>query len=167
MIISGYQGIGKSTLSAISDRVIDLESGSFWVDGKRSDDWYKVYCQIAVHLSMQGYIVFVSSHKLVRDELYEKYDNIESICVIYPYINLKEKWIEKLEKRYEETKFDKDLKALEYAKEHYKENIAEIMQGGLSYYEINSTDYKLSEIVEYLSKQYRYNGYNVTTSEDE
>ena len=66
MIVIGYQGIGKSTLANKDLRFIDLESGNFWVDGKRADDWYKPYCQIAEHLSRQGYIVFTSSHEVVR-----------------------------------------------------------------------------------------------------
>ena len=157
MIISGYQGIGKSTLAGAKGKYkcIDLESSNFWVNGERPENWYKIYCQIALSLSTQDYVVFVSSHKEVRDELkaIEKY--YSPICVIYPSINLKDKWIEKLEKRYEETKSDKDYKALSYAKDHYKESIAEIMQGGLPYYEINSIDYRLVEIIEYLTEYYK------------
>jgi len=35
MIVIGYQGIGKSTLSKTNDKYIDLESGNFFVDGTR------------------------------------------------------------------------------------------------------------------------------------
>ena len=69
MIIIGYQGIGKSTLANCNLNYVDLESSNFYIDGKRADDWYKPYCKIAEHLSQQGYYVFVSSHKVVRDEL--------------------------------------------------------------------------------------------------
>lgn len=62
MIITGYQGIGKSTLARKADKIIDLESTSFWkyerdeygkkTDKKtRHDDWYVYYCQVAEHLS--------------------------------------------------------------------------------------------------------------------
>ena len=51
MIISGYQGIGKSTLAKNSNKYIDLESGNFWIDGERQENWYKIYCKIAAHLS--------------------------------------------------------------------------------------------------------------------
>ena len=104
MIISGYQGIGKSSLAG-KNNCIDLESGNFWVDGKRADDWYKPYCQIANHLSEQGYTVFVSSHEPVRREL-EK--SKEPVYVIFPAIDLKDEWIKKLEDRYNNTKLDKD-----------------------------------------------------------
>ena len=36
MVVVGYQGIGKSTLAAKDKDFIDLESGSFFVNGDRS-----------------------------------------------------------------------------------------------------------------------------------
>lgn len=56
MIFIGYQGIGKSTLAGYN-RYIDLESGNFWINGKRDENWYIPYCNIAEHLSEQGYRV--------------------------------------------------------------------------------------------------------------
>ena len=155
MIISGYQGIGKSTLAG-KNNCIDLESGNFWVDGKRSDDWYKPYCQIANHLSEQGYIVFVSSHKVVREELM---NSKEQVFVVFPAINLKEQWVKKLKERYEKTNLDKDYRALMNAKARYKENISELMLGNIKFYEITNMNYDLNEIVDYLeykSKNYKY-----------
>ena len=155
MIISGYQGIGKSTLAG-KNKCIDLESGNFWVDGKRADDWYKPYCQIANHLSEQGYTVFVSSHEVVRREL-EK--SKEPVYVIFPAIDLKDEWIKKLEDRYNNTKLDKDYRALMNAKDRYKENITELMQGNLKFYEITRINYQLESIIDYLeykSKNYKY-----------
>lgn len=155
MIISGYQGIGKSSLAG-KNNCIDLESGNFWVDGKRAEDWYKPYCQIANHLSEQGYTVFVSSHEVVRREL-EK--SKEPVYVIFPAIDLKDEWIKKLEDRYNNTKLDKDYRALMNAKDRYKENITELMQGNLKFYEITRINYHLDDIIDYLeykSKNYKY-----------
>ena len=155
MIISGYQGIGKSSLAG-KNNCIDLESGNFWVDGKRADDWYKPYCQIANHLSQQGYTVFVSSHEVVRREL-EK--SKEPVYVIFPAIDLKDEWIKKLEDRYNNTKLDQDYRALMNAKDRYKENITELMQGNLKFYEITRINYHLDDIIDYLeykSKNYKY-----------
>lgn len=126
MIISGYQGIGKSTLASKNDKIIDLESTSFWKfteDGKRTrpDDWYIYYCQVAQHLSSQGYTVFVSCHKEVRDFLATH--NTERFCVIYPSRDLKEDWLKRLEKRYESSKLEKDLRAYNHAKEFYDNDI--------------------------------------------
>ena len=75
MIIIGYQGVGKSTLANKDDKFIDLESGSFWINNTdnnskyRYDNWYEMYCNVAEHLSQQGYIVVVASHEVVRNRL--------------------------------------------------------------------------------------------------
>lgn len=123
MIIVGYQGVGKSTLAGRNNMFIDLESGNFWVDGKRADDWYKPYCKIAEHLSQQGYIVFTSSHEVVRKQLA---NSDEIVIAIYPSIELKDEWIARLEKRYSESGLEKDYKALMNAKDRYEENIKEL-----------------------------------------
>lgn len=146
MIVVGYQGIGKSTLAG-RNNCIDLESGNFWVDGKRADDWYKPYCQIAIHLSQQGYTVFTSSHEVVRKQLE---DCSEKVIVIFPSLDLKEEWIKKLYYRWSETKLDKDFKALANAQDRYNENIVELMCGNLATYEITSMDYSLEDIVNQL-----------------
>lgn len=130
MIVIGYQGIGKSTLAGKNNKFIDLESGNFWVDGKRADDWYKPYCQIAEHLSQQGYIVFTSSHEVVRKQL-ENSDEI--VAVVYPSAELKNEWIERLEFRYEVSGLDKDYKALMNAKDRFEENIKELSESNIMY----------------------------------
>ena len=123
-IIIGYQGIGKSTLAG-RDKFIDLESGNFWVDGKRAEDWYKPYCQIAEHLSAQGFTVFTSSHEVVRKQLR---DSKEKVFVAFPSLELKDCWLEKLKLRWEETQLDKDYKAYMNALERYEDNIKELIE---------------------------------------
>jgi ABC-type antimicrobial peptide transport system ATPase subunit len=54
MIIIGYQGIGKSTLARKSKGFIDLESSSFYVNGKRPTDWHYYYNRIAEKLMHDG-----------------------------------------------------------------------------------------------------------------
>ena len=130
MIVIGYQGIGKSSLAGRNNRFIDLESGNFWVDGKRADDWYKPYCQIAEHLSQQGYIVFTSSHEVVRKQLE---NSSEIIVIVYPSIELKDEWVDKLERRYAESGLEKDYKALMNAKDRYEENIKELSESNCGY----------------------------------
>ena len=123
MIVIGYQGIGKSTLAGRDHRFIDLESSNFWIDGKRADDWYKPYCKIAEHLSQQGYIVFTSSHEVVRNQLV---NSTEPVVVVYPSPELKTAWLEKLCNRYLRTGLDKDYKAYMNAEARYDENIHEL-----------------------------------------
>jgi ABC-type cobalamin/Fe3+-siderophores transport system ATPase subunit len=130
MIIIGYQGIGKSTLAGRDCRFIDLESSNFWVDGKRAEDWYKPYCQIAEHLSRQGYIVFTSSHEVVRKQL----ENSREVVVLaYPAKELRNLWIDKLENRYRESGSEKDYKALMNALVSFDENIKELESARFNY----------------------------------
>lgn len=147
MIIIGYQGIGKSTLAG-KNGCIDLESGNFWVNEKRTDDWYIPYCQIANHLSEQGYTVFVSSHEVVRKELAKSQ---EQVYAIIPSITLKDEWIEKLRRRYDITGLEKDYKAFANAECCYEDNIREIIKDcDGNYYLITSLEYNLSDIIDFL-----------------
>jgi len=129
MVIIGYQGIGKSTLAGV-DKFIDLESGNFWYYNNdqirvRDDHWYKIYCNIAIDLSQQGFNVFVSSHKEVRDTLMKNYP--DKTMAIVPSIDLKDAWIDKLEKRYRHSNLTKDYKAWKNAEDRYEDNIKEII----------------------------------------
>lgn len=112
MIYTGYQGIGKSSLAKKIPNVIDLESSNFYVDGYkngRPENWYKIYATIAKHLSDQGKIVFISTHKPLREYMNEQ--GIE-FTAIFPCKDLKEEWLEKLYTRYETTQSFKDFRAL-------------------------------------------------------
>lgn len=149
MIIIGYQGIGKSTFAG-KHNYIDLESGNFWHNGIRPDDWYVFYCQIAEHLSQQGYTVFVSSHEVVRNHL-KKYSK-EKLYIICPSVELKNEWIDKLKKRFKSSKLEKDYKAWMNAKDRYNENIKELIESGINCVLINSMDYNLKEIIEFVIK---------------
>lgn len=147
MIISGYQGIGKSTLAKNSNKYIDLESGNFWIDGERQDNWYKIYCKIAAHLSRQGYTVFVSSHYVVREEL-RQYSVTEEIKCCFPDICLKKEWVKKLEDRYNNSKLEKDYKAWQNAKYMYISDILDIRTCGFESIPIKSMNYDLKELIE-------------------
>lgn len=142
MIIIGYQGVGKSTLAKNNVEFIDLESSNFFVNGKRQDNWYIIYCSIAIHLSKQGKNVFVSSHEVVRRTL-EASD--EKVVVVYPSMALRDEWIKKLEDRYNLTGLDKDYKALMNAKDRYEENILELQDNDFIHLQLDSIDYNLLE----------------------
>lgn len=132
MIIIGYQGIGKSTVVRQNPgrKFIDLESGNFWVNGERDKNWFIPYCQIALDLSSQGFIVFTSSHKEVRTWFIENNDHREKIYTCSPDITLREIWIDKLQKRYKATGLEKDRKALLNAEQCFLENVADIQNDG-------------------------------------
>ena len=142
MIYIGYQGIGKSSISG-KNNCIDLESGNFWIEGNRANDWYKIYVNIAEHLSNQGYKVFMSSHKVIRKELNNR--GIE-FTAIYPSLKLKEQWIDRLQRRYDSSQLEKDYKALMNAKDCYEENIKDLA-GERNTIIITDINYDLSNLV--------------------
>lgn len=123
MIYVGYQGVGKSSIRYNNN--IDLESSNFFTEGHRPATWVDIYVNIAESLDKQGYDVFLSSHKSVRDELHSR--GIPFVA-IYPSLKLKDKWIKRLNKRYESYKSDKNYKALINAMEMYEVNITDLMQ---------------------------------------
>lgn len=145
MIIIGYQGIGKSTLAKDSLKYIDLESGNFWINGERDEQWYKPYCNIANHLSAQGYTVFTSSHKEVREELK---NSSEVVKIAFPALELKTDWLIRLTNRYNESMLEKDYKALMNASLHYEDNIEDLMNEPFDKIIINNIDYNLRELIE-------------------
>lgn len=150
MIISGYQGIGKSTLAARNWTYIDLESSSFWYECPetkqmvRHSNWYDIYCNVAEHLSKQGYRVFVSSHQPVRDRLKKSSENV---CVCAPSLELKDQWLDRLYTRFMESQLEKDYKAFANALNRYDENIKEIRDCGLPVIEIKKIPYDLDLLI--------------------
>lgn len=150
MIIIGYPGIGKSTVARNHDNIIDLESSCFWKYEEdvtlnktgaksRHDDWYIYYCQMAQHLSSQGYTVFVSSHREVREFLSKH--NEEPVAAIYPSMKIKNEWIKRLNDRYHNTTSEKDLRALRQAQSSFDSDV-------------NRFEYECSYNVEYYKDFY-------------
>ena len=85
-IIIGFPGVGKSTVAKGDTRFIDLESSTFMVDGQRSEDWYKIYVNVAIDLAKQ-YNVFISSHMAVQNYLVTL--NYNNVIMAYPDKSLK------------------------------------------------------------------------------
>ena len=146
MIIIGYQGIGKSSVAGADTGCIDLESNNFWVDGMRPRDWYKYYCEIAFDLSRQGYVVFTSSHKDVRN-YFLKHLEKDRVIAIFPKKELKNQWIQKLQDRFDADVCEKNYKALMNAKDKFEENIEDMSNWGGEVYMIDSIDYDLKDII--------------------
>lgn len=146
MIIIGYPAIGKSTLALKSNNIIDLESSLFRYNGQRPSNWCIYYCQLAEYLSQQGFNVFVSSHKEVRNRLKECCK--EPIRCIVPSRDLKSDWIEKLKKRYEESKLQKDFNAWTNSEDSYDGNVEDMLNDKIESYVIDDINYNLEEIVD-------------------
>lgn len=155
MIIVGFPGIGKTTLSRkMPTDVIDLESSYF---SKENLNWYKAYCQAAECISYQGHFVFISSH--IENLYYLHNNNIANVICIYPNINLKDKWISKLEERYEKSKLEKDLRALKTVQKFYTTDILNFKNTHnydtkIGFFEITQMDYSLKNIVENIHKAF-------------
>ena len=154
IIVIGYQGIGKTSLVArgLANTVIDFESSLFKVDDKKNPDWYKIYCRQAVSIAKQGFTVLISSHKCVREELTTYKQDGFAIVTITPTYALKDKWIDRLEKRYKKDPNDKNFAAWKNAEEHFIENVNEIAsEPAFSHIFIDSMDYSLRSILNSLS----------------
>lgn len=145
MIVIGYQGIGKSTLKEANFKYLDLQSEDFYVNEKRDENWYKVYCKIAEGFSAQGYTVFVSSHKEVRDELK---NSAEKVVLCYPSPAIKDEWIVRLRDRYKATTLEHDFRAYRNAEKHFDEDIADLMKSEHNSIVIDKPEYDLIKMIE-------------------
>ena len=57
----------------------------------------------------------------------------EVVVLVYPSLELKNLWIDKLENRYKETGLEKDYKALMNAKDRYDDNIRELENSSFNF----------------------------------
>lgn len=139
MLVVGYQGIGKSSLGK-NRGYIDLESSLF---NRGIDCWVEQYVEVAKHLSDDGYCVLLSAHGAVReymDKLGMEY------MTVSPDLSLRMEWIDKLAQRYKETKLRKDLRALERAKNYYKEDVKSL-QEHRNHLILKNMDYNLYDLL--------------------
>lgn len=121
MIIVGFPGIGKTSISFGKNNFVDLESSCFNivdpVTNKKTkpDNWEKLYVSVAYDLAKQGKHVCVSNHNLVIGELLDRRQEDSRldeypIVFVYPKKNLKDEWIERLTERYDSSvQIDKDI----------------------------------------------------------
>ena len=121
MIIIGYPGVGKTSLAGRYNQYIDLESSHFNdVFEEKPSGWFIPYCRIAEDLSKQGYRVFVSCHKEVQ-EYFSKSD--EYVMVLYPAIELKEQWLDRVKRRFDNDTSTKNKKAMENVEKYWDTQI--------------------------------------------
>lgn len=159
MIIIGFPGIGKSSVTrayegdANTTGYIDLESSNFVKD----DNWVKEYCDLALDLDLQGYNVFVSSHKNVREYLVEKQDIFPDIMEIFPSKEIRTEWLNRLESRYMKCKTDKNERALSYMCNNFDDAVDEMEHDAIVHKVLitkeNMNDLKKA-MVDYWNKWY-------------
>ena len=144
MIFCGYQGVGKSSICNRENGYIDFESSNFFVNEIRPNTWVDIYINQAIDLNNQGYDVFLSTHKALRNRLNEL--NIY-FTVITPSKDLKEQWIERLNNRYRNNPSIKNMKALKNAEECYEENVNDLCSEN-NVIMITSIKYDLKDFIE-------------------
>lgn len=98
MIVCGFPGTGKTTMAKFS-RWVDLESTPF------RKNW-RLYAEVAKHMSDQGYTVMISTHADLLDEL----EQIEvPYTVVIPDITDIQTYMKRYEQRGNSTEFCKKV----------------------------------------------------------
>ena len=154
MIIIGYPGVGKTSLAGRYRQYIDLESSHFNdAFGLKPDGWFIPYCKVAEDLSEQGYRVFVSCHKEVQ-EYFSKSN--EYVIVLYPTIELKEQWLDRVKKRFDNDPSMKNKKAMENVEKYWDMQINSLRNSPFeNKLELKDMNYTLdNEIDNYLMEDY-------------
>lgn len=91
LIVSGFPGIGKSTLVKQYPWILDSDSSTF-----DKADFPQNYIEHIREVTSQGKTILVSSHFAVRDELEEQgFD----FALVYPSIKLKDEYMRRYRKR--------------------------------------------------------------------
>ena len=121
MIICGFPGVGKSSIARTLPGIVDLESTPF------NKNW-KIYANVIEHMDKNGYIVLVSSHKELREELRSKKLNY---IYVKPKKELKKEYLERYKKRDNKKSFIDQLDKNwdEYMKTLRGENTVELDSG--------------------------------------
>lgn len=159
MIIIGFPGIGKSSVTRAYDGdtnttgYIDLESSNFVKD----DNWVEEYCCLAIDLDLQGYNVFVSSHKGVREYLVDKQDIFPDVIEVFPLKELKTDWLNRLESRYMKCKTAKNERALNYMRNNFDTAVDEMERDAIIH-KVRITKENMNDlkkiVVDYWNKWY-------------
>ena len=98
MIICGFPGTGKTTMAKFS-RWVDLESTPF------RKNW-RLYAEVAKHMSDQGYTVMISTHSELLDEL----EQLETrYTVVIPDVTDVQTYMHRFERRGNSTDFCKKV----------------------------------------------------------
>ena len=173
LIICGYPGIGK-TACAGWNGCIDLESSVFSTGAHPFDtnsieiqgedsvasltvpSWVYSYCNVAIYLATQGFTVFVSTHKDVRRAL--QHMTKIPVVIFCPKVEWKEQWIERLQKRYEQTKLIKDQRALKHVMEFWDKSLPEMVDEAHAakwpVVQPAAIDYDLKDYIYFIQRNY-------------
>lgn len=146
-IVIGYPGIGKSTLSDKDKDFIDLESSMFHEDD-RPEVWEYIYCNVAINLASQGYVVLTSSHEKIRDYLITNERDLDiPVFTCFPSYKIQKQWINRLQERYHTDMSAKNLKAYLHAFEMFEKDVREFRRMKCKQIEIDDMNYDLGSLL--------------------
>lgn len=158
MIVIGFPGIGKSTYEGLWNGrdYIDFESSNFYYeeeDGEKIRDphWIDYYINIILDMdTCEDRVIFVSSHADVQNRLSE-YAKFKYIVIAFPTLDIKDKWIRRLEYRYQEDPSEKNRLALEYTKNNYEDMVNAARKSPFIKLPITSTQYNLINLIDKMA----------------
>lgn len=148
-VISGFPGIGKTTLFNAENELefLDSDSTNFsWEDKektKRNQNWPQNYIEHLSEKKSQADAVFVSSHDAVRNAL--RQSGIPFVLV-YPSLEMKEEYIQRYKDRGSNEKF------IQLLDQNYEKWIEELMrQDGCTHIVLQPGEY-LSDVMDRILK---------------
>ena len=94
--------------------------------------------------SRQGYIVFVSSHGCVQEELI---GSRERVVIVYPTLMLYRSWIKKLEDRYDNEPVRRNYVAYQNVREGILFQVRDMMDSPFERIEIKDMNYDLEQMI--------------------
>ena len=124
VIVSGYQGVGKTTYTKTHENCLDLESSNY---NKSNPNWVEEY--VADILAVKDKeVLFISSHQAVRDLLDSKQVNF---IFVIPHPSVQHEWTQMLADRVissvgNEDERNKNIRALIGHIKTYTKVIAEL-----------------------------------------
>ena len=116
--------------------------------------WVARYVDVATDLAKQGYVVLMSTHKDVIELLKayqnhadnENQDKVHTV-IFCPKMDMKDAWIDRLQKRYDKSGLPKDFRALQAVKSDYCGKIEFLQKSGLPVYHPETMGYDLRSYI--------------------
>jgi len=149
IIISGFPGVGKTTLWNRKEKlkVMDSDSTDFsWANTEktiRNPNWPQNYIEHILEKSEDADLILVSSHDTVRDALVRA--GIKFVLV-YPSLEMKDEYIQRYKDRGSNEKF------VNLLQENYEKWITELMsQTGCKHVVLQPGQY-LSDVIDQIEQ---------------
>ena len=140
IIICCYPGVVQDDLCKRYKKFINFNS---FIDDDNKNSYVEQFCNDLIKLKEQGYIIFTTTDIRVRSCL--ENNNVQYYC-IFPSINLKKEWFNKLKHIFFENTSMYNYKAVEQMIENFEDDIFSLNQE-TNKIELTSIDFDLIEII--------------------